>query len=81
MNFTAILEGTVNNPTTFPPSPMHGPYHWAFEHLLAASLISMTAAVFVSSGSSHAMMGCSVWLGPVTGNPWVIRQVPAPTPA
>jgi len=52
-----ILKGTVNDPTTFPPpSPIHGAYHWAFERILAASLVPMTAAAFVSSGSSHAIL-------------------------
>jgi succinate dehydrogenase (ubiquinone) membrane anchor subunit len=35
---------------------MHGSYHWAFERILAASLVPMTAAAFVSSGSSHAIL-------------------------
>jgi succinate dehydrogenase (ubiquinone) membrane anchor subunit len=53
----AILHGTVNDATTFPPpSPMHGSYHWAFERLLSAALVPMTAAAFVTSGSSHAIL-------------------------
>lgn len=53
----AILKGTVNDPTTFPPpSPIHGSYHWAFERLLSAALVPMTAAAFVTSGSSHAIL-------------------------
>ena len=48
----AIYKGTVNNPTTFPPSSKsHGSYYWPFEHLLAASLIPLTTAAFVTSGS------------------------------
>ncbi|KAG1842895.1 mitochondrial inner membrane protein [Suillus subalutaceus] len=51
---TAILKGTVNDPTEFPPpSRTHGSYHWAFERVLAASLVPMTAAAFVTSGSSY----------------------------
>ncbi|KAG6333993.1 hypothetical protein ID866_5098 [Astraeus odoratus] len=49
-----IYKGTVNDPTTFPPpSRTHGSYHWAFERLLAASLVPMTAAAFVTSGSHY----------------------------
>ncbi|KAI6001836.1 mitochondrial inner membrane protein [Pisolithus albus] len=49
-----IYKGTVNDPTTFPPpSKMHGSHHWSFERLLAASLVPMTAAAFVTSGSSY----------------------------
>ncbi|KAI6008716.1 mitochondrial inner membrane protein [Pisolithus orientalis] len=49
-----IYKGTVNDPTTFPPpSKMHGSYHWSFERLLAASLVPMTAAAFVTSVSSY----------------------------
>ncbi|KAG2368602.1 mitochondrial inner membrane protein [Suillus spraguei] len=47
----AIIKGTVNDPVEFPPSSKtHGSYHWAFERLLAASLVPMTAAAFVTSG-------------------------------
>ena len=35
---------------------MHGSYHWAFERLLAASLVPMTAAAVATSGSSHAIL-------------------------
>lgn len=53
----AIYKGTVNDPTTFPPpSKTHGSYHWAFERLLAASLVPMTAAAFVTSGSSYPVL-------------------------
>ncbi|KAG1781256.1 SDHD, membrane anchor subunit of succinate dehydrogenase [Suillus placidus] len=52
-----ILKGTVNDPTEFPhPSRMHGSYHWAFERFLAASLVPMTAAAFVTSGSSYPVL-------------------------
>ncbi|KAG2111584.1 SDHD, membrane anchor subunit of succinate dehydrogenase [Suillus discolor] len=54
---TAIIRGTVNDPVEFPhPSKMHGSYHWAFERLLAASLVPMTAAAFVTSGSSYPVL-------------------------
>ena len=47
----------MNDATTFPsPSPMHGSYHWAFERLLSAALVPMTAAAFATSGSSHAIL-------------------------
>ncbi|PCH34567.1 mitochondrial inner membrane protein [Wolfiporia cocos MD-104 SS10] len=52
-----IYKGTVNDPTTFPPpSKTHGSYHWAFERLLSAGLVPLTAAAFVTSGSSHALL-------------------------
>lgn len=53
----AIYKGTVNDPTTFPPpNRSHGSYHWAFERLLSASLIPMTAAAFVTSGTSYPVL-------------------------
>ena len=53
----AILKGTVNDPTTFPPSSRsHGSYHWAFERLLSASLVPLTAAAFVTSGSNYPVL-------------------------
>ncbi|KAJ3500915.1 hypothetical protein NLJ89_g9577 [Agrocybe chaxingu] len=60
-----ILRGTVNDPTTFPkPSPIHGSYHWAFERLLSAGLVPLTAAAFVTSGSNYpivdALLGVSL---------------------
>ncbi|KAG2754997.1 SDHD, membrane anchor subunit of succinate dehydrogenase [Suillus brevipes Sb2] len=52
-----ILKGTVNDPTEFPPpSRTHGSYHWAFERLLAASLVPMTTAAFVTSGSHYPVL-------------------------
>ncbi|OJA10410.1 hypothetical protein AZE42_03555, partial [Rhizopogon vesiculosus] len=52
-----IYSGTVNDPTTFPPpSKTHGSYHWAFERLLAASLVPMTTAAFVTTGSSYPVL-------------------------
>lgn len=48
----AIYIGTVNDPTDFPtPSRAHGSHHWAFERLLAASLVPLTAGAFVVNGS------------------------------
>ncbi|KAI5118925.1 hypothetical protein M0805_003749 [Coniferiporia weirii] len=60
-----ILKGTVNDPTTFPPpSRAHGSYHWAFERLLAASLVPITAAAVVTTGSQYpfidALLGLSL---------------------
>lgn len=53
----AISEGTVNDPTTFPPpSKTHGSYHWAFERLLSAALLPMTAAAFVTSGTAYPVL-------------------------
>ena len=53
----AIYKGTVNDPTTFPPpNKSHGSYHWAFERLLAASLLPITGAAFVTSGSAYPVL-------------------------
>ncbi|PPR05484.1 hypothetical protein CVT26_009051 [Gymnopilus dilepis] len=52
-----VLQGTVNDPTTFPPpSRIHGSYHWAFERLLAAGLVPLTAAAFVTTGSNYPIL-------------------------
>ncbi|THH15912.1 hypothetical protein EW146_g4654 [Bondarzewia mesenterica] len=52
-----ILRGGVNDPTTFPPpSKTHGSYHWAFERLLSAGLVPLTAAAFVTSGSTAPLL-------------------------
>lgn len=52
-----IYKGTVNDPTTFPPpNKSHGSYHWAFERLLAASLIPLTTAAFATSGSAYPVL-------------------------
>lgn len=53
----AILKGTVNDPTTFPPpSRTHGSHHWAFERLLSASLVPLTAAAAVTTGSQYPIV-------------------------
>jgi succinate dehydrogenase (ubiquinone) membrane anchor subunit len=53
----AIYKGTVNDPTDFPtPNRSHGSHHWAFERLLAASLIPLTGAAFVNTGSLYPVM-------------------------
>ena len=47
----------MNDPTPFPaPSRSHGSHHWAFERLLSASLVPLTAAAFVTSGSSYPIL-------------------------
>ncbi|KDR79801.1 hypothetical protein GALMADRAFT_241884 [Galerina marginata CBS 339.88] len=52
-----ILQGTVNDPTSFPaPSRIHGSYHWAFERLLSASLVPLTAAAFFTTGSNYPVI-------------------------
>ncbi|KAF9792635.1 mitochondrial inner membrane protein [Thelephora terrestris] len=52
-----IYKGTVNDPTTFPPpNKSEGSYHWAFERLLAASLLPLTGAAFVTSGSAYPVL-------------------------
>lgn len=54
---TAVYKGTVNDPTEFPtPSKTHGSYHWAFERLLSAGLVPLTAAAFVTSGSQYPVL-------------------------
>ena len=54
LSVAAIFKGTVNDPTTFPkPSRTHGSYHWAFERLLSASLVPVTAAAVVTTGSHY----------------------------
>jgi succinate dehydrogenase (ubiquinone) membrane anchor subunit len=54
---SAIYKGTVNDPTTFPtPNRTHGSHHWAFERLLSAALVPMTAAAFVTSGSAYPVL-------------------------
>jgi len=53
----AIYKGTVNDPTPFPPSSKsQGSYHWAFERLLSAGLVPLTAAAFVTSGSHYPVL-------------------------
>ena len=53
----AVLRGTVNDATTFPPSSkVHGSYHWSFERLLSAALVPMTAAAFVTTGSNYPVL-------------------------
>jgi len=52
-----VYKGTVNDATEFPPSSKsQGSYHWAFERLLSASLIPLTAAAFVTSGSHYPVL-------------------------
>jgi len=59
-----VLKGTVNDPTTFPPSSRsHGSHHWAFERLLSASLVPLTAAAFVTSGSNYPVVDALLGVG------------------
>lgn len=52
-----IIQGTVNDPTPFPaPSKSHGSHHWAFERLLSAALIPLTAAAAVTGGSHYPVL-------------------------
>ncbi|KAI0264859.1 CybS-domain-containing protein [Gloeopeniophorella convolvens] len=52
-----IYKGTVNDPTSFPaPNKAHGSYHWSFERLLAAGLVPLTGAAFVTSGSGAPLL-------------------------
>lgn len=51
-NRPAYIKGTVNEPTEYPlPNPSHGSYHWAFERLIAASLVPMCAVATVKHGA------------------------------
>jgi hypothetical protein len=57
ISYTAVYKGTVNDPTDFPlPSKSHGSYHWAFERLLSAGLVPLTAAAFATSGSQYLVL-------------------------
>ena len=57
ISYIAVYKGTVNDPTDFPPpSKSHGSYHWAFERLLSAGLVPLTAAAFVTSGSQYPVL-------------------------
>ncbi|KAL7416254.1 CybS-domain-containing protein [Mrakia frigida] len=50
----AVLIGTVNDATTFPPpSKSHGSQHWQFERLLCVALVPLTATSFMLSTSAH----------------------------
>jgi len=52
-----IYKGTANDPTTFPPpSKAHGSHHWAFERLVSAALIPLTAAAAVTSSSHYPVL-------------------------
>jgi len=52
-----IYEGTVNDPTPFPPpSRAHGSYHWAFERLLSAGLVPMTITAFATSATQYPVL-------------------------
>lgn len=47
----------MNEPTTFPPANRtHGSHHWTFERLLAAGLVPLTGAAFVTSGSPAPLL-------------------------
>ncbi|KAF9050817.1 SDHD, membrane anchor subunit of succinate dehydrogenase [Hymenopellis radicata] len=37
-------------------SKSHGSYHWAFERLLSAGLVPLTAATFVTSGTNYPIL-------------------------
>ncbi|KAJ3532351.1 hypothetical protein NM688_g7437 [Phlebia brevispora] len=59
-----IYKGTVNDPTTFPPpNRVHGSYHWAFERILSASLVPLTAAAFVSSTTANPVLDGLLGIG------------------
>ncbi|KOS16340.1 succinate dehydrogenase [Malassezia pachydermatis] len=48
----SYIKDTVNEPTEYPkPSAMHGSIHWAFERLIAASIIPMFAVATVKHGA------------------------------
>ncbi|OAA81257.1 succinate dehydrogenase cytochrome b small subunit [Akanthomyces lecanii RCEF 1005] len=44
-----VIHGSVNDPAPIPhANAAHGSYHWAFERLLAASLVPLSIAPFAS---------------------------------
>jgi hypothetical protein len=45
-------QGHRERPYTLPNSLAYPSHHWAFERLLSASLVPLTAAAFVTPGSS-----------------------------
>ncbi|CAE7186099.1 unnamed protein product [Rhizoctonia solani] len=52
-----VLQGTVNDPTTFPtPNRMHGSHHWAFERLLSVALVPATVSAFVVSPTAYPIL-------------------------
>ncbi|KIY61661.1 mitochondrial inner membrane protein [Cylindrobasidium torrendii FP15055 ss-10] len=52
-----VYRGTVNDPTTYPePNRSHGGYHWAFERILSAGLVPLTAASFATSGTNYPIL-------------------------
>ncbi|KAE8211690.1 hypothetical protein CF327_g4595 [Tilletia walkeri] len=54
----SYIEGTVNEPTTFPPpSPSHGSYHWTLERTLSIALVPLIAAGAVKHGASGILDG------------------------
>lgn len=57
----AILKGTVNDATSFPEvgNRAHGSYHWAFERIVAASLIPLAVSAAVVSPTAHVSAGRS----------------------
>lgn len=55
---SAYIQGTVNEPTSFPPpSAAHGSYHWAFERLISVALVPLFAVGAVKHGSSGILDG------------------------
>lgn len=72
----AIYKGTVNDPTTFPaPSKSHGSYHWAFERLLSAGLVPLTAAAFVTSGTNYPVLDGLLGIGLVVHSHIGVRLI------
>ncbi|KAI0764862.1 mitochondrial inner membrane protein [Fomes fomentarius] len=51
------LQGQRERPHSFPPpSKTHGSHHWAFERILSASLVPLTVAGFVTSGTNYPII-------------------------
>ncbi|EIM19460.1 hypothetical protein E3Q22_02717 [Wallemia mellicola] len=51
----SYVEGTVNDPTRFPPpNSAHGSSHWAFERAVSAALVPVIGASFITS--SHPVI-------------------------
>ncbi|KAG6233843.1 hypothetical protein E4U26_000392 [Claviceps purpurea] len=53
---TERIIGGVNDPAPVPtPSPAHGSFHWTFERLIAAGLVPLSIAPFVSGSLNPTM--------------------------
>jgi CybS, succinate dehydrogenase cytochrome B small subunit len=69
----------VNDHTTLPPfKKVHGSYHWTFEHLLSACLISLAAVAFVASGSPTLLLDCLIGISVIAHSHVGLRLLTIP---